>query len=93
MKKLVALLAAGAVCALALAALSTAAAPATVWETTLTAKAEVPPQVVKNTKASGTFKGTLKVQPTPNPNFRRVDAIVANADDREMLTISTVMSH
>jgi len=59
-KKLVALLAAGAVCALALAALSTAAAPATVWETTLTPKAEVPPQVVKNTKASGTFKGTLK---------------------------------
>ena len=40
-----------------------------------------------------TFKGTLKVQTTPNPNFRRVDATVANDDDREMLTISTVMSH
>ena len=40
-----------------------------------------------------TFKGTLKVQPTPNPSFRRVDAIVANDDGREMLTISTVMSH
>ena len=39
------------------------------------------------------FKGTLKVQPTPNPSFRRVDAIVANDDGREMLTISTVMSH
>ena len=39
------------------------------------------------------FKGTLKVTPTPNPNFRRVDAIVANDDDRELLTISTVMSH
>jgi hypothetical protein len=33
------------------------------------------------------------VQPTPNPSFRRVDAIVANDDDRELLTISTVMSH
>ena len=39
------------------------------------------------------FKGTLKVQPTPNPSFRRVDAVVANDDGREMLTISTVMTH
>jgi general secretion pathway protein I len=39
------------------------------------------------------FKGTIKVQPTPNPSFRRVDAIIANDDDRELLTISTVMSH
>ncbi len=38
------------------------------------------------------FQGTLKVQTTPNPNFRRVDTIVANDDGREMLTISTVMS-
>jgi general secretion pathway protein I len=38
------------------------------------------------------FKGTLKVQPTPNPSFRRVDAIVANDADRELLTISTVMT-
>jgi general secretion pathway protein I len=38
------------------------------------------------------FKGTLKVQPTPNPSFHRVDAIVANSDGRDMLTISTVMS-
>jgi len=40
-----------------------------------------------------TFKGTLKVQPTPNPSFHRVDAVVANDDGREMLTISTVMTH
>ena len=45
------------------------------------------------TEMGRTFKGTLKVQPTPNPAFRRVDAIVANADGRDMLTISTVMSH
>jgi general secretion pathway protein I len=40
-----------------------------------------------------TFKGTLKATPTPNPAFRRVDASVANEDDRELLTISTVMTH
>ena len=40
-----------------------------------------------------TFKGTLKATPTPNPAFRRVDAIVANDDDRQLLTISTVMTH
>jgi general secretion pathway protein I len=39
------------------------------------------------------FKGTIKVQPTPNPSFRRVDAIVADDADRQLLTISTVMSH
>ena len=39
------------------------------------------------------FKGSIKVTPTPNPSFRRVDAVVANDDDRELLTISTVMSH
>jgi general secretion pathway protein I len=38
------------------------------------------------------FKGTIKVTPTPNPSFHRVDASVANDDDRELLTISTVMS-
>jgi general secretion pathway protein I len=40
-----------------------------------------------------TFKGTIKVQPTPNPSFRRVDAIIADDGGRELLTISTVMSH
>ncbi len=45
------------------------------------------------TQLGRTFKGKLKVQTTPNPNFRRVDATVANDDDRDMLTISTVMSH
>ena len=39
------------------------------------------------------IKGTLKVQPTPNPSFRRLDAVVDNDDGREMLTISTVMGH
>ncbi len=39
------------------------------------------------------FKGTIDVKPTPNPGFHRVDASVANDDDRQILTISTVMSH
>jgi general secretion pathway protein I len=38
-----------------------------------------------------TFKGTLKVQPTPNPGFHRFDSTVANEEGRELLTISTVM--
>ena len=59
MKKLVVVFAAGAVCAMALAALSAAATRSTVWTATLTAAQEVPKQVVKNTAASGTFKGTL----------------------------------
>ena len=38
------------------------------------------------------FKGTIKTQPTPNQSFRRVDAIISDGD-RQLLTISTVMSH
>ena len=59
MKKLVALLAAGAVSALALAALSLAAAKSTSWTASLSSAQEVPKQVVKNRAATGSFKGTL----------------------------------
>ncbi len=45
------------------------------------------------TQLGRAFKGTIKVQSTPNPSFRRVDAIVADDGGRELLTISTVMSH
>ena len=38
------------------------------------------------------FKGSIKAQPTPNPSFRRVDVSIANSDDRQLVTISTVMS-
>jgi hypothetical protein len=58
-RKLVALLAAGAVCALALAALSLAASRATVWTAALSSGQEIPKQVVKNTAGHGLFKGTL----------------------------------
>jgi general secretion pathway protein I len=39
------------------------------------------------------FKGTINVQATPNPSFRRVDSAVADTNGRQLLTISTVMSH
>lgn len=37
------------------------------------------------------FRGTLATRPTPNPNFRRVDASVADADGRPLVTLSTVL--
>ena len=39
------------------------------------------------------YKGSINVQPTPNPSFRRVDAVISNSDGRQLVTISTVMSH
>lgn len=38
------------------------------------------------------YAGHLLVQTTPNPNFRRVDASVRNADGVPLLTISTIMA-
>ena len=37
------------------------------------------------------FKGQLRVRPTPNPNFRRVDVAVADQADLPLLTLSTVL--
>ena len=37
------------------------------------------------------YRGTLRVQATLNPNFRRVDAAVATADGTPMVTLSTVL--
>ena len=45
------------------------------------------------TQLGRAFKGSINVQPTPNPSFRRVDAVVSDANGRQLLTISTVMSH
>src|SRR5947208_8166386 len=59
MRKLVGLFAAGAVCALALAAFSLAATRTTIWTAALSSGQEVPKQVVKNTAAHGLFKGTV----------------------------------
>ena len=37
------------------------------------------------------YKGRLLVRPTPNPNFRRVDAVVADEAEVPLLTLSTVL--
>jgi general secretion pathway protein I len=39
-----------------------------------------------------TYDGTLVTRPTPNPNFRRVDAVVRDAAGRQLVTLSTVLS-
>ncbi len=58
MRKLVLLLATGALCALALA-LSAASMSAQVWTAALSSGQEVPKQTVRDTAAHGLFKGTL----------------------------------
>ena len=37
------------------------------------------------------YRGRLAVRPTPNPNFRRVDALVSDAEGVPQLTLSTIM--
>jgi general secretion pathway protein I len=37
------------------------------------------------------FKGQLQVRPTPNPNFRRVDAQMSDAAGQPLLRLSTVL--
>ena len=38
-----------------------------------------------------TYRGTLAVRPTPNPDFRRVDAQVRNAAGQVLFALSTVL--
>ncbi|HLY94928.1 MAG TPA: CHRD domain-containing protein [Gaiellaceae bacterium] len=59
MRRLVVALAAAAVVALSLTALSLASTRTTTWTAALTAGQEVPKQAVKVTAAHGQFKGTL----------------------------------
>lgn len=37
------------------------------------------------------YPGKLVTRPTPNPSFRRVDAVVSDANGRPLLTLSTVL--
>jgi general secretion pathway protein I len=37
------------------------------------------------------YAGKLQTRPTPNPNFRRVDAQIADAEGRPVLRLSTVL--
>jgi general secretion pathway protein I len=38
-----------------------------------------------------TYRGKLVVRPTPNPNFRRVDAKLMDEADQPILTLSTIL--
>ena len=38
------------------------------------------------------YRGKLVVRPTPNPNFRRVDAVVTDESGRTLVSLSTVLS-
>ena len=38
-----------------------------------------------------TYAGKLIVRPTPNPNFRRVDARILDADGLQILLLSTIL--
>lgn len=38
------------------------------------------------------FRGQLRVRATPNPNFRRVDAAIADENELPLLTVSTVLA-
>jgi general secretion pathway protein I len=42
-------------------------------------------------QAGRTYSGKLQVRPTPNPNFRRVDAQIANDAGQPVLRVSTVL--
>jgi len=37
------------------------------------------------------FSGKIIVRPTPNPNFRRVDARILDADGLQILLLSTIL--
>jgi general secretion pathway protein I len=37
------------------------------------------------------YQGQLQTRPTPNPNFRRIDAIVRDEAGRQLVTLSTVL--
>jgi general secretion pathway protein I len=37
------------------------------------------------------YPGKLVVRPTPNPNFRRVEAFMADADGRALYSLSTIL--
>lgn len=38
-----------------------------------------------------TYRGSLATRPTPNPNFRRVEATVRNEGDRILVSVTTIV--
>jgi len=39
-----------------------------------------------------TYKGKLLTRPTPNPSFRRLDAVMSTEDGQPLVTLSTVLA-
>ncbi|MDE2146615.1 MAG: type II secretion system minor pseudopilin GspI [Burkholderiales bacterium] len=39
------------------------------------------------------YEGTLVTRPTPNPSFRRVDAVMRDAQGHTLVTLSTVLTN
>ncbi len=37
------------------------------------------------------YKGSMITRPTPNPNFRRVEAVIADDSGHALITVSTVL--
>ncbi len=37
------------------------------------------------------YPGKLVIRPTPNPSFRRIDAVISDAEGRPLLTLTTVL--
>jgi general secretion pathway protein I len=42
-------------------------------------------------QAGRQYQGKLVTRPTPNPNFRRVDAVVSDDQGRPLLTLTTIL--
>ena len=42
-------------------------------------------------QAGRTYRGVLRTRPTPNPSFRRVDAVIEDARGVTLWTLSTVV--
>jgi general secretion pathway protein I len=43
------------------------------------------------TQLGADYRGKMVVRPTPNPNFRRVEALVADAEGRPLYSLSTIL--
>lgn len=61
-------------------------------ELKLTRFFQVPTEIEFTCEQLGvSYKGKLVSRRTPNPNFLRADAVISNAEDRPVLTLSTVL--
>ena len=52
---------------------------------------QIPYEIFSCEQLGRTYAGKLIVRPTPNPNFRRVDARILDADGLQILLLSTIL--